>query len=139
MRDLPRFLDLVFQGRGGGLLLRFRRPGFLGRHKNQLMACNCQEVGSLMPFGRSSLRQGAAAANAQIRAAWVQAQSVDKGFDRFIRHFKPERPVAVTLWVEEGLHNEMGRAVYVQQGNRTWLLTGRTYDRSKPEASPRHQ
>jgi hypothetical protein len=39
--------------------------------------------------------------------AAIQAQSIDKGFDRFVRHFKTERPVASTFRVQEGLQSEM--------------------------------
>jgi hypothetical protein len=64
-------------------------------------------------------RQAAQAAN---------AQNVANGF-------KPNQPVAATLCVEEGLHKEMGRAVFVQQGNHGCLLSGCTDERCKTDAT----
>jgi hypothetical protein len=43
----------------------------------------------------------------RIRTAGLQVHVVDKGFDRFARHFKPEQPMAARCLVEEGPHGEM--------------------------------
>jgi hypothetical protein len=61
--------------------------------------------------------------------------SGDEGFNRFIRHFKPERRVEAQLWVEDGLHGEMGLAISIQQGNFRCLLTDCAHDRFKPDAT----
>jgi hypothetical protein len=43
--------------------------------------------------------------------------------------------VAATLWVEEGIDGEKGRAVFMQQGNHRCILSGCIYDRSLEDAT----
>jgi hypothetical protein len=62
---------------------------------------------------QEELRQRAQAVNLQIRTCGLQTQNVDKGFDRFITHFKPQKAIAATVWVETGFDSECGWAVFI--------------------------
>jgi hypothetical protein len=54
-----------------------------------------------LPPANEGDKQRAFAVNIQIRTEGLQPQNVDKGLNRFIRHFKAAEPVAATLGVEE--------------------------------------
>lgn len=59
---------------------------------------------------------------------------MDKGFDRYIRHFKPTKPASETLWAEEGLHKEMSWVIFMQQGIHRCLLSGCIHERPKADS-----
>jgi hypothetical protein len=66
----------------------------------------------------------------RIRAEALAAQNVDKGFDRFIRYYKENAPIADTAWMETGCHGEFVWAVYAQ-GSHRCQLAGCALDQSK--------
>jgi hypothetical protein len=46
----------------------------------------------------------APAADARIRAETPQARTMDKGLDRFMRHFDETEAIAAIVWAEIGLY-----------------------------------
>jgi hypothetical protein len=75
-----------------------------------------------LPIANEGEKPRAAAINGQLRVEALQAQNVEEGLDRFIRHFKDLEPVAATFCVEPGVHWERRWAFYVQQGSRRYQL-----------------
>jgi hypothetical protein len=53
-----------------------------------------------------------------IRDAGLKAQNYDKGFDRFIRRFKPDLDLAATVAIFKGVHDDHGTAVLCTHGKR---------------------
>jgi hypothetical protein len=75
-----------------------------------------------------------ASINIQIRSGSLKAQTGDKGFVHFIRHFKPLQEVAATIWVEKGWQGEHGWAAFIQQGRHRCILSGCLLGRPADEA-----
>jgi hypothetical protein len=60
--------------------------------------------------------------NSAIFEAGLKTQNYDKGFDRFVRKFKPEEPMGAVMAIEKGVHSEFGTAILFTQENRRCLL-----------------
>jgi hypothetical protein len=58
------------------------------------------------------------AVNSSLVAESLHAQVLDKGFDKFTRHFKESVPVTAKMRVEAGYGQKFGWAVYLQQEYR---------------------
>jgi hypothetical protein len=75
-----------------------------------------------------------AAFNQRIHNAGFKAQNYDKGFDRFVRNFKPAAEMQATVSIVKGFHAGHGTAVYYTQGKRRCILLDTTYGLSDDEA-----
>jgi hypothetical protein len=73
-------------------------------------------------------RPMAQAVNVQIRGCAFRMQNADKGFDRDIRHFKPQQEMSATVSVEKGRHEEYVCAIFIQQGSRCCILCACLYN-----------
>jgi hypothetical protein len=71
----------------------------------------------------------------QIRESSLQTQNTDQGFDRYIRHFKPDLDVVAAIWVEKGTFGEYAWSVFFRQRNHRWVLCGCVYTQPE-EAAP---
>jgi hypothetical protein len=63
-----------------------------------------------------------AAWNPAVLEACLRTQTYDKGFDRFIRKFKPDAELNAVMAIEEGKHGEWGTAILFTQENLRCLL-----------------
>jgi hypothetical protein len=80
-------------------------------------------------------KQMVMAVKTQIGAEGLRAKNVDKGFNRFIRHFRSLEPIAAALWVEDGPYGEFDWAGHMQQGSRRCLLAACVFRRTNEEAT----
>jgi hypothetical protein len=72
--------------------------------------------------------------NQRIHDAGLKTQNYDKGFDTFIRKFKPDQELSATVAIVTGFHNDRGTSVYSTQGKRRCLLLDGTCGFSDDEA-----